>query len=123
VLIIDDNADQLELYGFGLPLYGVDVLTARTGPAGITTAREQAPDVIVLDLWMPGTSGWDICAALRTDPCTAGTPVIIFTADARSMVATEAKQRGCFAFLTKPVHVEDLAQTVLQACRQRDLHN
>jgi CheY-like chemotaxis protein len=114
VLLVDDQPDQVEMYHFALASSGFVVDAAGTGQQAIEGAREQHPDVIVLDLRLPDISGWDVCAILKGDPETASIPIIILTAAASPTLAQQAAESGCAAHLVKPCYPEDLIAAVRQ---------
>jgi two-component system, OmpR family, response regulator len=103
VLLIDDEADirriaSLSLSGVG----GMEVTQADGGSEGIRKAREDRPDVILLDLMMPGLDGMATFHALRGDPETSGIPVVFLTAKAMSSEAERLKSLGARGVLIKP---------------------
>jgi CheY-like chemotaxis protein len=79
VLAIDDDPEALELYTEKLGRAGYAVTAARGGHEGIRLAHEAAPDVILLDLLMPDLNGWEVAAALQTDPVTSRIPILVLT--------------------------------------------
>ena len=80
VLIVEDEEDLLPPLIFALRKEGFDTLTATTGEMGLSLARRDRPDVILLDWMLPDTSGTEVCRALRRDPVTEGLPIIMVTA-------------------------------------------
>lgn len=123
VLVVDDSPDILDLVAFHLRGEAVDVATA-TGPA---EAREQAralrPTVILLDLDVGGTSGIEVCRALKADPTTADAAVVFLTATAHAPVRTQALDAGGVDFVTKPVEPVELRARVRLVVRlQQCLH-
>lgn len=103
VLLVDDEADirriaALSLSGVG----GMEVAQADGGPEGIRKAREDHPDVILLDMMMPGLDGMATFRALRGDPETSGIPVIFLTAKAVSSEVERLKSLGARGVLIKP---------------------
>jgi CheY-like chemotaxis protein len=80
VLIIDDDANTLRLIGYMLERVGFEVQLAGDGEDGLAKASKQPPDLIVLDVMMPGVDGYQVCEQLRANPRTAPIPVIILTA-------------------------------------------
>ena len=114
VLLVDDQPDQVEMYHFALADGGFVVDAAGTGQQAIERAREERPDVIVLDLRLPDLSGWEVCAVLKEDPHTAAIPIIILTAAASPTLAEQAAAAGCAAHLVKPCYPEDLIEAVRQ---------
>jgi two-component system phosphate regulon response regulator PhoB len=112
VLLVDDEPDQVEMYRYSLEESGFAVISANTGADAVTRAREQRPDVIVLDVRLPDMSGWDVCAALKTDPRTERIPIVILTAVASTTLARDAANAGCVAHLLKPCYPSELTESV-----------
>jgi signal transduction histidine kinase len=111
ILVVDDSADARALLGRMLEEAGARVLTAADGAQGTAVARSVRPDVIVLDLLMPGLDGWQVLERLRGDPATASIPVVLVTALAR----TRREELGDDAVLVeKPVSRERLLAAVRQ---------
>jgi CheY-like chemotaxis protein len=109
VLVIDDNDDILEFVRFALEDQGYEVLTAIDGGA-LPLAHATQPDVILLDLTMPGMSGEEVCAQLRDDPATARIPVVAMSADPYR--AGRAERAAFSDRLDKPFDLDDLFATV-----------
>ena len=100
------------MYQYALEGAGFDVVGAYKGAAALTRAREQRFDVIVLDVRLPDTTGWDVCRALKRDAQTADIPVVILTAAASSTLPREAVESGCAAYLLKPCYPDELTRTL-----------
>jgi DNA-binding response OmpR family regulator len=83
ILIADDDPDIRDLVAFKLEQAGFDVTTVDNGISALSAARDDPPDLVVLDVMMPGMSGIDVCRQLRADQHTAGLPVILLTARAQ----------------------------------------
>ena len=109
VLVIDDDAGARDLIGRALGAEGLRVLTAAGGSEGLRLAAEHRPDVITLDVLMPGTDGWAVLHALKDDPATAEIPVVIV-----SMLDDDhlGGALGAADYLTKPLDRERLLQTI-----------
>jgi hypothetical protein len=109
LLLVDDNAtDRAVMQAFFQSRPGWQLLMAEEGGAGLRLAREHRPDVVVLDLHLPGHDGFEVLAALREAPDTAAIPVIALTADARPDARERGLRAGFAAYLTKPVDFEEL---------------
>lgn len=102
VLVVDDFADNREMFAEYLVLSGFEVDEAATGRDALDRAFASVPDVIVMDLSLPEISGWEATRQLKADPRTHHVPVIALTGHALADHAREAKEAGCDAFLTKP---------------------
>ncbi len=116
VLVIDDLEDNLSVVQTGLDHCGFEVLTAKSGREGIDMARERSPDVILLDLAMPGVTGYDVLARLREDAPTRDIPVVAFTAMDED--AERLRTAGFRARIAKPITPSALA-TRLRRCLER----
>ncbi|MGE0159214.1 MAG: PAS domain S-box protein [Gemmatimonadales bacterium] len=109
VLVVDDEKDSRLLIAHYLEEFGCSVVTAAGGEQGIQLAREQAPDLITLDLMMPGMTGWEVLKALKADAELRRIPVVIV-----SVLANEGKGSllGAVDFITKPFEREDLLRVL-----------
>jgi CheY-like chemotaxis protein len=110
VLIIDDEEDVRFIVRISLGrLAGMTVLEAPDAATGLSMARESRPDVILLDVMMPGTSGPDVFQTLQASPETASIPVVFLTADALPSTAARMMAEGAKGFLLKPFDPLSLA--------------
>ena len=113
VLYIEDNPSNFMLVERVLGRRpNLELLTARNGAAGLATAREANPDLILLDLHLPDMHGAEVMKEINGDPRTRGTPVIIITADVTSDRARELLDRGADAYLSKPLDVQQFLDVV-----------
>ncbi|MBI5200520.1 MAG: response regulator [Elusimicrobia bacterium] len=112
LLIIDDEADLVEALAMRFSVSGFDVETAPDGPAGLESAHRRRPDVVLLDVAMPGMSGWDVCRRLKSDPETKGTPVLIMTAAMLRGSEEAARAAGADGVVKKPFDDRRLVETV-----------
>ena len=112
VLVADDNADQRALYVDILSHAGFSVIEARDGVEAITRAREDRPALIVMDVTMPGTSGWNAVRAVRDQIETRDIPVIVVTGLAGTRDRDASFAAGSDAYLSKPVSPRDLLDEV-----------
>jgi len=116
VLVADDDADILRFMEINLRLEGFEVVTARDGPDALTKATDVQPDLVVLDVQMPGIDGYTICARIRADASLAAVRVIIVTANYASADVEAARRAGADDFLVKPFHpaaLLDMAKAML----------
>jgi CheY-like chemotaxis protein len=107
ILVIDDEEDILDVTSRVLA-DTYTVVTAKTSATGLKEAMTQNPDIILLDVWMPGISGYDVCKTLKRNVKTKDTPVIIFTAAAEKVNEERAKEVGADGFVTKPFRKDDI---------------
>lgn len=112
VLVVDDEPDVLLLCRLNLQQRGHELLEASEGGAALELARERHPDVIVLDLMLPGISGYDVLEALQRDGETSDIPVLVLTAKSLRADRERSQRLGAAAFLTKPFLPNDLCEMV-----------
>jgi CheY-like chemotaxis protein len=108
VLIVDDLASTRELIGFVLQSEGFEVCYADSGRTALLVAEEKKPDVILLDVLMPGQDGYAVCAQIRQSPALQKKKVIVFSALNTHADRLRATQAGADEFLEKPVESEKL---------------
>jgi DNA-binding response OmpR family regulator len=112
VLVIDDEAPIRLLCRVNLEAEGMSVLEASDGPSGLEAARAGDPDVILLDVMMPGLDGWGVAEALLEDDSTASIPIIFLTARAEFRDRARGLDIGGVDYITKPFNPVELAPLV-----------
>ena len=112
VLVIDDEAPIRLLCRVNLEAEGLPVIEAGDGPSGLEAARDGSPDVILLDVMMPGLDGWGVAEALLEDDRTADIPIIFLTARAEFRDRARGLDIGGVDYITKPFNPVDLAPLV-----------
>lgn len=112
VLVADDEPNILEFLTKSLNKHGYDVRKARRGEEALDMIRELRPQLVILDILMPGIDGVDICKMMRADVEMADIPVIFLSALEESRLHAVADEAGATDFLTKPVHLADLINMV-----------
>jgi CheY-like chemotaxis protein len=112
VLIVEDNPLNLKLVRDVLMKAGFDVIEARTGEDGVARAQDSNPDVILMDLQLPGINGTQALRLIRNDPGRAAVPVVALTAFAMSEDRDRALLDGFDGYISKPISVRDLPQQV-----------
>jgi DNA-binding response OmpR family regulator len=112
VLVIDDEAPIRLLCRVNLEAEGMDVVEANDGPSGLEKAREEVPDVILLDVMMPGLDGWQVAEQLLEDERTDGIPIIFLTARAEFRDRARGLDLGGVDYVTKPFNPIELAPLV-----------
>jgi CheY-like chemotaxis protein len=120
VLIVDDEAAIRELCRVNLVLAGYDVVEAADGLQALEVARTAQPDLIFLDVLMPGMSGWEVLAALRADEAIAHIPVVMLTALNSEDDQIRGWEGGVVEYLTKPFNPLSLADWAAAAMAPRD---
>ena len=112
VLVIDDEAPIRLLCRVNLEAEGMSVLEAGDGPSGLEKANSEQPDVILLDVMMPGLDGWGVAEALLEDEQTVGIPIIFLTARAEFRDRARGLDIGGVEYITKPFNLVELAPLV-----------
>ena len=112
VLVIDDEAPIRLLCRVNLEAEGMEVLEAADGPSGLETARAETPDVILLDVMMPGLDGWRVAEELLDDERTQGIPIVFLTARAELRDRARGIDLGGVDYVTKPFNPVELAPLV-----------
>ncbi len=112
VLVIDDEAPIRLLCRVNLEAEGMDVIEAADGPTGLEKARGERPDVILLDVMMPGLDGWRVAEDLLQDERTIGIPIIFLTARAEFRDRARGLDIGGVDYVTKPFNPIELAPLV-----------
>lgn len=105
ILVVEDNADNLALVKFLLERNGYHVITAGNGLEALRLARENHPDLLLLDLAIPELDGWATARAMKADPQTADIPIIALTAYTMPSDQQRALEAGCQGFIPKPINV------------------
>jgi CheY-like chemotaxis protein len=108
LLIVDDDVDTLRLVGLMLQRQGYTILTANNGQQAINMVVEEQPDLILLDVMMPGMDGYEVTRHLRGDPNTADIPIIMFTAKTQLDDKVTGFEAGADDYLTKPTQPREL---------------
>jgi two-component system, cell cycle response regulator DivK len=121
ILVVDDYADNREMYAAYLKFQGLDVMEAANGAEALERAFERPPDLVVMDLSLPGVDGWQATRTLKADPRTKDIPVIAVTGHALAGAPEHAAEAGCDGFLTKPCLPEDLLREI-ERMLGRELH-
>jgi CheY-like chemotaxis protein len=103
VLLVEDNALNLELATDLLEACGIEVISANTGEAAVKLAQERGPNLILMDLSLPGMDGLQATAALKANPQTRLIPVVAVTAHAMKGDEQKALDAGCEGYITKPI--------------------
>lgn len=119
VLVVDDEPDFVHLLSYNLTRAGCEVLQATNGLDAVHLARRYVPDVVLLDVMMPGFDGFSVCEVLGRSPTTARVPVIMLTALDGPAAHARGLQAGAVQHLTKLVEFPKLLATVEEVVRRR----
>src|SRR5687767_5477332 len=107
VLIVEDNPANMTFAVFLLQSAGHTVLSATDAEAGLTLARDEQPDLILMDIQLPGMDGLEACALLKKDEATRGIPVIALTALAMKGDEERIRAAGCDGYIAKPMRYQE----------------
>jgi two-component system alkaline phosphatase synthesis response regulator PhoP len=119
VLVAEDDEDILELVVFDLEDEGYEVLTARDGEAAVALALQRRPDLILLDVAMPGLDGYEVTRRLRAEETTRSTPVVLLTARAQVRDVILGFEAGANDYVTKPFRPDELRTRLHAALGRR----
>ncbi|HCP40895.1 MAG TPA: DNA-binding response regulator, partial [Cryomorphaceae bacterium] len=121
ILVLDDEPDILEIVGYNLRREGYEVKTALSGKEGITIAKGFSPDLILLDVMMPGMDGMETCDALRKDPQFKDTIIAFLTARGEDYSQVAGFEVGADDYITKPVKPKVLVSRLKALLRRRPM--
>src|SRR6202012_4363477 len=111
-LVIDDEKDLIELVRYNLEKEGFDIIAAGDGPSGMEVIRKHRPDLVVLDLMMPGMDGLAVCQQLRSDARVGRVPIIMLTAKATEADRIVGLEFGADDYITKPFSPREVVARV-----------
>lgn len=114
VLVADDEHNIRYILDFSLHAEGFAVLSATDGNDALSLAVRERPDIVILDVMMPGRSGVETCRALKGDPRTARIPIILLTARTAPEDRAEGRAAGADRYITKPFSPQKVVETVLE---------
>ena len=112
ILIADDEPDILEILSFNLSAEGYEIITAKNGDEALDKAKQHMPDLIILDVMMPGKNGIEVCNILRSQPIFNTTLIIFLTAMADESAEIKGLETGADDYITKPVSPKILTSKV-----------
>lgn len=112
VLVVDDDRATVEMLTLALEMDGYEVVTAADGVTALEAARRDRPDVLVMDVMMPGLTGLDVVRELRDDPMLGEVPVLLLSAWTRDVDVWSGWMAGADAYVTKPMDVDDLLSQI-----------
>ena len=112
ILVVDDYQDAREMYAEYLQYSGFRVAEAKNGNEAVAQARSLKPDLILMDLSLPGMDGWEATRVLKADDETKHIPIVALTGHALAGASEGARKAGCDSFVTKPCLPDDLVVEV-----------
>jgi len=118
ILVVEDDPDQLEVIRTSLQAAGFAIGTAANGTDALVKTRSILPDLILLDLMLPGLNGFDVCESLRRDPTTAHVPIIMLTGLRSAFGRFAGLESGASDFLLKPFDPDQLVAKVEKLLNQ-----
>lgn len=112
ILVVEDDAGALRLVSYTLEAEGYEVLTATNGLQGLRKAQNDKPDLVILDVMLPGIDGFEICHRLRAESGTAQLPILMLSAKARDVDKATGLNVGADDYLAKPADPSDIVSHV-----------
>ncbi|MCB0329842.1 MAG: response regulator transcription factor [Bdellovibrionales bacterium] len=119
ILVVEDEADIRELIQYNLQREGFEVLMVGTGEEALSTATQERPDLILLDLMLPGMNGLDVCRSLKSNPALANIPILIVSARGEETDVVTGLELGADDYLTKPFSPRVLVARARAVLRRR----
>ncbi|HMB23981.1 MAG TPA: response regulator [Anaerolineales bacterium] len=118
ILVVEDNMDNYELVRFMLERAGYDVFLAVNGRDGVSAARLQKPDLILMDLGMPEMDGWIATEKIKSDEITKLIPLYALTAHTLPRERLRAMNAGCDGYISKPINMDGFLDVIAGALRK-----
>ncbi|MGG7097577.1 response regulator transcription factor [Clostridium sardiniense] len=118
ILIVDDEEHILELLKFNIKNAGYEVITANNGLDGVKLAKEEKPDLVLLDLMLPGMDGYDVCKEIKKNKETNNTAIIMLTAKGEELDKILGLELGADDYMTKPFSIRELLARVKAVLRR-----
>jgi two-component system, chemotaxis family, response regulator PixH len=112
ILVVDDNLSAVEIISKTLQKAGFQTMTATSSEEARTKIIQSRPDAIVLDIVLPGESGFELCRELKGNPLTASIPIILCSTKSGEMDRFWGMKQGASSYITKPIIAEDLIRTM-----------
>jgi len=120
ILVIEDEVNIIELIRMNLEMHGFNVISSVTGEEGIEKTLNEFPDLILLDLMLPGMDGLEICKRIRMEKATSKIPIIMLTAKSEEMDKVIALELGADDYITKPFGIRELVARIKAVLRRID---
>ncbi len=119
ILVVDDEPDIVEIIQYNLEKSGFDVIVAADGPTALEKARDETPDLIVLDLMLPGLEGTDVCRILKQEERTRSIPILMLTAKSEEIDRIIGLELGADDYVVKPFSPREIALRIRNILRRR----
>ena len=119
ILVVDDEPDIVEIIQYNLEKSDFDVIVAADGPAALEKVRDETPDLIVLDLMLPGLEGTDVCRILKQDERTRSIPILMLTAKSEEIDRIIGLELGADDYVVKPFSPREIALRIRNILRRR----
>lgn len=117
-LVVEDSLTDVQILISCLQQAGINVLIAQSGEEAIATLAKEKPDVVVLDVVLPGCSGFEVCRELKTNAETSNIPVVICSTKGGEMDRFWGMKQGADAYLSKPIDQDEFVRTVTQLIKR-----
>jgi two-component system, cell cycle response regulator DivK len=117
VLLVEDNEDNFELVRFLLERAGFEVLAGHDGQEALEIARKELPDLILMDLSLPGIDGWTAAKELKDDPATSHIPLLALTAHTLPGDRKRAMESGFDGYISKPIDVVNFGDSITKVLK------
>jgi len=118
ILFVDDEPGYVRAVTYVLQKEGYEVITASNGLQGLIKAQKEKPDLVILDVMLPGIDGFEVCSRLRSDPRTSAIPIIMLSAKGQDADRTTGLTLGALEYLTKPVQNSVLLASITAALKE-----
>ena len=112
ILIVEDNEKNMKLARDVLQAKGYATLEATTGEEGVQLAIEKKPDLVLMDIQLPGIDGIEALRQVRADPACAAIPIVAFTASVMQSDRSQIQAAGFDGFLSKPINLKEFLETI-----------
>lgn len=113
VLVVDDNLLELDFVEAALQHHSIECIKVSNPADAVRIASESKPDLVILDLFMPGVSGLDLCRELKTNPDTLSIPIMFLTADDSTDTLIQGVHLGIVDYIHKPINTQELVDAIL----------
>jgi two-component system alkaline phosphatase synthesis response regulator PhoP len=120
ILVVDDERDIVDLVSYNLEKEGFKVLKAYDGESALRMVQTKSPDLVILDLMLPGVQGLEVCRKIRENPCSASLPIIMLTAKGEEVDRVVGLEMGADDYVAKPFSVRELSARVRAILRRME---